>query len=158
MTTTIAFDPKRLTDDQMRTIFSAQHRHADDLRIVDLATHQQGYFPAQAAGFALISLLDEHMDMLADMPQYVEDHRGDVTDNGRWFDIEDEAKAHAMTAGSIHALRIVRAQGRDNAVARMLERGVVMLRLWNRMTPGTWREEFDRRENERYADLHDVFL
>lgn len=150
------FDPKRLSDGQIRTIMAARHHHPDDLRIVDAATHEKGYFPAQAAGFALIAKLESVMDLLDDMPKYVEDRDG-IGANEAWFEIEDDAHALAMTTPSIHALRIVRAQGRNDAVRTMLERGAVLLRLLDHIGYDAVRAEFDRRENERFEDMYEAF-
>lgn len=151
------FDPKRLNEGQIRTIMAARHHHPDDLRIVDAATHEKGYLPAQAAGFALITKLESVMDLLDDMPKYVDD-RGQITENGTWFDIEEDARALSMTTPAIHALRIVRAQGRDDDVSRMLEGGVVLLRLLDAVGPEAIRDEHDRRENERFEDMYEVLF
>jgi hypothetical protein len=145
-------DPKSISDQQLHIIMGALHYHPDDVRIVDLPTHSNGYFAAQAAGFALIAELDEIDAMLGEMPRYYESH-GDVHEDGRWFEVEDEAKRRAMTAGCIHALRIVKGQGRHDHTKRRLENGVAMLRLRAGTTMEALDAERARRQDLEYADM-----
>lgn len=107
----------------------------EDLRIVDFAPHEPGYRRAQADGFALLALLRDLDRALESTPAALSCGRlpEEVLSDDRQQDIEYAMRAHAMTKGSIHALRILRAQGGLGRIADVLEAGTACLRIWTRL-------------------------
>jgi hypothetical protein len=106
-----------------------------DTSIVDFRPHERGYWPAQAAGFALLRRIDAAHADLSTIPTYLHDLLADEAfDNPSWFDAEFAIRVACVDAAAHQALSIALAQGRDDQTTRDLAEGLACAGIWNQIT------------------------
>lgn len=103
--------------------------------VLDVAQHENGYWAAQAAGFALLAQLRDDKAAMSQMPLYVMDHRvDDVWENPAYFAAEQALKLACVSPAAGHALSIARAQNADQFIVQCLVDGVACSAIWNQIS------------------------
>ncbi len=107
-----------------------------DTELLDRAPHDQGYWEAQAAGFRVLRTLDRYVAMLDEIPRSyaVAGLPEELFGSSRWEQTSDELQASAIDEGALHALRIARAQERNDRNVQLLEAAVEAIRFRHTQT------------------------